>query len=358
MTGFFLKDRSGVAPFDINHATPQLSVYLSDPRASASITLLVVSKRDQKDLGPVEIPGQPGKFVSEPSNKVDDLVLHLKIYPPASNPKENVTFMVISEIPGAGANSGSSRIMVHDGANSTAKARIETMYLGNVKELNILTKENGPDARGVEIGHTTIPHVVNLQNGEMFAALPSIDEPVSLRPYVAIKWPNLPTRLADSYSPDALFEHGPQDSGLPAFVINPGTTREPTKSDPVFNSGTRSPLFPQFTPGGDWAMFVPQNLTTSMILAGVQADLQGDRIDYLNPGTGEVGQGFVSWTSGPILSPSIRASNIDAEDSRNNYAFYAGIAFAVAATAAFALIQEGPPRFRQKPKTSKLKWTP
>ena len=38
MTGFILKDLSGVAPIDTYHATPQLSVYLSDPRASATIT--------------------------------------------------------------------------------------------------------------------------------------------------------------------------------------------------------------------------------------------------------------------------------------------------------------------------------
>jgi hypothetical protein len=110
--------------------------------------------------------------------------------------------------------------------------------------------------------------------------------------------------------------------------------------DPMFTSGTRSPPFPQFTHGDDWANFVPQNLATRMILTGVQADLLGDRVDYLIPGTGEVEQGFISWIGGSTLSPSIQASNIDEEDSRNNYAFYAGISFAVAATAAFALIQE------------------
>jgi hypothetical protein len=232
------------------------------------------------------------------------------------------------------------------------------MYIGDVKELNFLAKRNGPDARGVEIGSTTIPHVVNVQNGELFAALPSVAEPVSLRPYVAIKWPNLPTRLANSYNLDALFENSSPQSETPAFVTSPDTIREPTKSDPMFTSDTRSPLFPQFTHGTDWPMFVPQNLTTGMILTGLQADLQGDRIDYLIPGTGEVEQGFVSWTGGPTLSPSIRASNIDEEDSRNNYAFYAGIAFAVAATAAFALIQELPPRFRRKQRLSTKTTTP
>ncbi len=93
-------------------------------------------------------------------------------------------------------------------------------------------------------------------------------------------------------------------------------------------------------------------------LAGAQSNLADARIDsILSPDGQFQGDSYV-WTGTGSLEPSISATNINAAEIQGNYNFLSGIAFATAAAAAIALLQELPhaiplprrwPRLRRQP---------
>jgi hypothetical protein len=99
-------------------------------------------------------------------------------------------------------------------------------------------------------------------------------------------------------------------------------------------------------PGSQHALYWPTRLLATEILAGARSSLEHARIDSILPATGSLqGDSFV-WQGTGSLEPTISATNISAAESQSTSAFYSGIAFATAAAAFIALVQEVPKKIR------------
>jgi hypothetical protein len=78
------------------------------------------------------------------------------------------------------------------------------------------------------------------------------------------------------------------------------------------------------------------------VLAGAQSTLAHARIDSILPANGSLQGDSYVWQGASSLEPTITATNISAAESQSTFAFAAGVAFAIAAAAFIAFVQEVP----------------
>jgi hypothetical protein len=336
--GFYWKHVAATPGLGLSPAAPPMSVFLSDPRATAVLTEHIASTNHWKPLRTVPAPGEVSSTpTSVPQNKADILDLYLTVTPPPDQPKENVGFVVISGYPDH--SDGDAFPVEYYDTGSLGKQ--QTIYLGNTQLLSKEMQVN-PEPEGAFIAELKIPHVVRTRSGEFLATVPAISEPVSDRRYYYLLGSQATAKVTASYNIDGLFESDPKRHGTAAFVVSPQTTRTLEPTDRPFVPGTRSPLFPQHTDGPDWPYFVPANLSTRVIVAGAQGDLANDQVDYMMPSTGQIQQDVLFWEGGDSLAPTLRASNVESVEKRNTAAFDAGIAFAISIAAALAIVDAWP----------------
>ena len=94
------------------------------------------------------------------------------------------------------------------------------------------------------------------------------------------------------------------------------------------------------------SVFYPAQVSTAEILTGVALIFKTEEVNYINPSGNLDGDDFV-WQSNSNLEPIFEVTDQDAVQDESNDAFLAGIAFAVAAGAAIALVQAVPKRKRK-----------
>ena len=104
-------------------------------------------------------------------------------------------------------------------------------------------------------------------------------------------------------------------------------------------------------PGSQSALYWPTRLLITEVLAGAQPSLVHARIDSILPANGSLQGNSYVWQGTGSLEPTISATNISAAESQSIYAFAAGIAFATAAAAFIALVQEVPKDIPISPET-------
>jgi hypothetical protein len=95
-------------------------------------------------------------------------------------------------------------------------------------------------------------------------------------------------------------------------------------------------------PGSQHALYWPTKLLATEVLAGAQSSLAHARIDSILPVNGSLQGDSYVWQGTGSLEPTISATKINAAESQSTYAFASGIAFATAAAAFIALMQEVP----------------
>lgn len=97
-------------------------------------------------------------------------------------------------------------------------------------------------------------------------------------------------------------------------------------------------------PGKDVTGFGnPRSFSATESIWNGAAALIGSRIDTVLPPSVAVENNSLEWTTHNILAPEIDTSRKAVADSKGTYDFYAGLAFATAAAAAVAALQELPP---------------
>ena len=84
----------------------------------------------------------------------------------------------------------------------------------------------------------------------------------------------------------------------------------------------------------------PKAMQSSITLLGVGTQLNNSRIDVSTPPGGAVVDDNYRWTGSDTLAPYLNATEFSAADSRSRDDFLSGIAFATAAAALIALLQE------------------
>jgi hypothetical protein len=99
------------------------------------------------------------------------------------------------------------------------------------------------------------------------------------------------------------------------------------------------------TPGTDGvAYFAPNALDVSETLQGASLAIQNSQVTSMVPLDGQIQGDDLIWHSRGLLEPSISATSIAFQEAKSTDDFYAGLAFATAAAALIACVQEIPPR--------------
>ena len=105
---------------------------------------------------------------------------------------------------------------------------------------------------------------------------------------------------------------------------------------------------------GDQGMLFndPENISYSEGISKIAPALRSQLVDFVTPSMSVVDNSDYDWNSKFPLEPLFKDTDPDAAGSESQAAFYAGIAFGVAGSAAIALVQEIRPRNRKPPKSS------
>jgi hypothetical protein len=95
----------------------------------------------------------------------------------------------------------------------------------------------------------------------------------------------------------------------------------------------------------------PENISYSEGIIKIAPALRSQLVGFVTPPMNVVDDSDYDWNSKFPLEPLFRDTDPDAAGSESQAAFYAGIAFGVAGSAAIALVQEIRPRNRKPPKS-------
>jgi hypothetical protein len=99
----------------------------------------------------------------------------------------------------------------------------------------------------------------------------------------------------------------------------------------------------------------PNTIATSAVLEVPSGEkhLVDYHVDSVSPTNGSLQGTSYDWTGGQSMEPTLTASDPAANQSRADDQFLAGVAFAVAAAAVIALVQELPRKLRRSRRSNK-----
>jgi hypothetical protein len=95
-------------------------------------------------------------------------------------------------------------------------------------------------------------------------------------------------------------------------------------------------------PGTQDELYWQTKTLITEVLGGAQPNLADARVDSVLPPGGSLRDNNYVWNGAGSLEATISATDINAAEAQNNYAFLSGVALAIAATSAIALLQELP----------------
>lgn len=308
-------------PVDQYSAPPQqVEVYVSDPGAKVTLTANVLQQADAKKA---------------------NIYYYLSIIP--SSHYSFVDWLVITD----GISSLDPQLYnkpIYDGYSYKDRPITEQVFQGDSYSLKDHPMSDDKQL-GYLIGGTEVPEgVLTSGGGELFAHLPEVASEDRLND---LSLSGLNSGISTNLQPQwyhmaVLLEKSHANFSREAIIESPQPIRTLTQSDNIPDSS----LFPALVKEPFYEPFyVPDTIYTNVIMNGLASTLQdGYRIDYTYPSNYRFSGSSVIWSGDLSLSPIILATNVDAEQTRANYDFLAGIALAVAAAAFIALIQEIKPQ--------------
>ena len=288
--------------FDLLYSPQTVQIFLSDP----------------------SVPVQLTADLSQSEGRTRE-TLYLGIRPVRGNLPYFRYVVVVDE-----GGQGGERVRDYFGELQTHLSNPVTIFQGDTNSLAATQAESSLRSNQGEfyVGSAQLPPVMQLNEGQFYAHLPRIgNDTISLTPVALILQGDPP-----AYDPKALIDH-PQSKATLGFGVY---STDPHDYQLVPSAGNPE------------AFFVPNALRTTERLDFVSRDLQDYRLESVQPSNGGlVGDDFV-WQGGTVLEGTASESNLEAEQFRSNAAFISGIAFATAAAAFIAFVQELPRR-RNRP---------
>jgi hypothetical protein len=99
------------------------------------------------------------------------------------------------------------------------------------------------------------------------------------------------------------------------------------------------------------AYFVPKTMDITEILSNGASAIKDSQVVSMVPLDGQILDNDLVWRSTGLLEPSVSTASISFQRQKSTDDFYAGLAFATAASAFIALVQELPRPEKQEEKT-------
>jgi hypothetical protein len=178
---------------------------------------------------------------------------------------------------------------------------------------------------GSLVAHFALPQVAQVSGGDVFVHLPSLASNVS-------PFPSMPAEMTEqaTLSPAAPIQDVVNSPGL---VDQAEVGSASYTSSPASYIGTAS--------GSSRELYYePQPLAATETINKLRPYLQNAVIDSNLPGDGTLQQDIYVWQANGSLEGYLSATSVSTGNSEASYAFYAGLAFAIAAAVGVAAAQE------------------
>jgi hypothetical protein len=186
--------------------------------------------------------------------------------------------------------------------------------------------ESNSGQYGSVVADFKLPQVAQVAGGDVFVHLPSLASNVSA-------FPSIPVEMTEqaSSSPAAPVQ----------YLVNSPVLRDQAEASSASYTSSSANYVGVASSGLSRMLYYPpEPLMATETINKLRPYLQNAVIDSNLPGDGTLQQDTYVWQASGSLEGYLSATSVSTGNSEANYAFYAGLAFAIAAAVAVASAQE------------------